>query len=238
MRARQTTDAPASCRTYAMIPPVQCALNFPPCVSTVYCWTLSVNDWVCWRRLLQYSCVYVILNTDNEELPAGYGLTFTLGRGNEIVAAMCEALEHLVVGKSLEDDILSDLMGFSRTLTQDGQLRWIGPEKGVLALACGAILNAVWDMWARREQKPLWEMVCDMEPEELVKVIDFKHITDVITEAEALELLKSKRPGWQSRKELMKTQGYPAYTTSAGWLGYPEEKIRGLCKELLADGHK
>ena len=119
----------------------------------------------------QYSCVYVILGTDNEDLPAGYGLTFTLGRGNEIVAAMCEALEHLVVGKSLEDDILSDLMGFSRTLTQDGQLRWIGPEKGVLALACGAILNAVWDMWARREQKPLWEMVCDMEPEELIKVL-------------------------------------------------------------------
>jgi len=143
---------------------------------------------------------------------------------------MCEALEHLVIGKSLEDDILSDLMTFSRTLTQDGQLRWIGPEKGVLALACGAILNAVWDMWARREKKPLWEMVCDMEPEELVKVIDFKHITDVITEAEALELLKSKRPGWESRKELMKTQGYPAYTTSAGWLGYPEDKIRALCK--------
>ena len=155
----------------------------------------------------QYSCVYVILNTDNPDLPAGYGLTFTLGRGNEIVSAMCTALEHLVVGLSLEDDILSDLMTFSRTLTQDGQLRWIGPEKGVLALACGAILNAVWDMWSRKEGKPLWEMVCDMEPAQLIECIDFKHITDVITPEEALELLESKRPGWESRKKHMQEDG-------------------------------
>jgi L-fuconate dehydratase len=100
-----------------------------------------------------------MLTTDNLELPAGYGLTFTLGRGNEIVAAMCEALKHLVVGKDLEAEILPNLMDFPRTLTQDGQLRWIGPEKGVLALACGAILNAVWDLWARKEGKPMWAMV-------------------------------------------------------------------------------
>lgn len=183
-----------------------------------------------------YSCVYVTLTTDTELV--GYGLTFTLGRGNEIVAAMCRSLAFLVVGKSLEDDILADMMGFSRSLTQDGQLRWIGPEKGVLAMACGAVINAVWDMWARREGKPLWELVVDLEPEQLVELIDFKHITDVVTKAEALDLLRKRRPAAMGRKAEMKAEGFPAYTTSAGWLGYPEQKIRALCKDLLKEGHR
>jgi L-fuconate dehydratase len=183
-----------------------------------------------------YSCVYVILSTASGL--EGYGLTFTLGRGNEVIAKMCESLQDLVVGKDLDKDILPDLVGFSKTLTQDGQLRWIGPEKGVIAMACGAVLNAVWDLWSRRAGKPLWEFVVEMEPEQLVELIDFKHMTDVITKEKALELLKKKRPGWRERMAEMKRDGYPAYTTSAGWLGYPEDKIRALCKEYLALGHR
>jgi len=183
-----------------------------------------------------YSCVYIILETDTDL--EGYGLTFTLGRGNEVICKMCESLEHLVVGKDLEVDILPDLMGFSRTLTQDGQLRWIGPEKGVLSMACGAILNGIWDMWTRKEGKPLWEFVCEMEPETLNNLIDYKHLSDVITKEEGLALLKKVRPGWEARVKEMKDDGFPAYTTSAGWLGYPEDKIRALCKEYLALGHR
>ena len=182
-----------------------------------------------------YSCVYVQLTTaDGLE---GFGLTFTLGRGNEVVACCCESLRALVVGADL-DDILADPMAFSRRLTQDGQLRWIGPEKGVYAMACGAVLNAVWDLWARRAGKPLWEFVCEMEPEQLVELIDFKHLSDVVTKEEGLALLKKRRPGWQKRVAEMKRDGYPAYTTSAGWLGYPEAKIRALCKDYLAAGHR
>ena len=185
-----------------------------------------------------YSCVYVVLHTDDEAGLEGYGLTFTLGRGNEVVAACCESLAFLVVGKDFEKDILSDLVGFSRTLTQDGQLRWIGPEKGVLSMACGAVLNAVWDLWCRIKRMPLWEMVAEMEPEDLVELIDFKHLSDEITKPEGLALLKAARPGWQARVFEMKRDGYPAYTTSAGWLGYPEAKIRALCQTLLAQGHR
>ena len=180
----------------------------------------------------------MVLETDSPDGLEGYGLTFTLGRGNEVIAKMCESLEYLVVGKDLEADILPDIMAFSRTLTQDGQLRWIGPEKGVLSMACGAVLNAVWDMWSRKEGKPLWEFVCEMEPEQLVELIDFKHLSDVITKEQGLELLKKARPGWEARVAEMKKDGYPAYTTSAGWLGYPEDKIRALCKEYLALGHR
>lgn len=182
-----------------------------------------------------YSCVYVVLKCDDGSV--GYGLTFTLGRGNEVVAKMCESLAPLVVGRDM-DAILEDPMAFSRELTQDGQLRWIGPEKGVLAMACGAVLNAVWDLWARRAGKPLWEFVCEMEPSQLVELIDFKHLSDVITKEEGLALLERRRPGWRGRLEEMKARGYPAYTTSAGWLGYPEDKVRALCREYLAQGHR
>jgi len=185
-----------------------------------------------------YSCVYVVLRTDAADGLEGYGLTFTLGRGNEVVARCCHSLADLVIGKDLEKDILSDMMRFSRTLTQDGQLRWIGPEKGVLSMACGAVLNAVWDLWTRQAGKPLWEFVAEMEPETLIELIDFKHLSDAITKEQGLALLKERRPGWQARVAEMKRDGYPAYTTSAGWLGYPEDKIRSLCRSLLAQGHR
>jgi len=189
-----------------------------------------------------YSCVYVKLLTNSKDT-TGFGLTFTLGRGNEIVKATCEALKFLVKGKNFERDILGDatgkgLLAFTKTLTQEGQLRWIGPEKGVIAMACGAIMNAIWDLWSRVQGKPMWEMVVDMEPEQLLELIDFKHITDFITKDTALKLLKSKRPGWQARKAQMKKDGFPAYTTSAGWLGYAPDVVQKLCSGLLKDGHR
>ncbi|KAH8076405.1 L-fuconate dehydratase [Aureococcus anophagefferens] len=183
-----------------------------------------------------YSCVYVTLRTDGAL--DGYGLTFTLGRGNEVVATCCESLAPLVVGLDLEQDVLGDLVAFQRRLTQDGQLRWIGPEKGALAMACGAVLNAAWDLAARRAGLPLWEFVASLEPEALVDMIDLKHLSDVVTKDAALAFLKKKRPGWQKRVAEMKRDGYPAYTTSAGWLGYPEAKVRALCREYVAAGHR
>ena len=171
-----------------------------------------------------YSCVYVVLETDHASLE-GFGLTFTLGRGNEVVSEMVRSLAPLVVGLDWERDVLSDLLGWSKTLTQDGQLRWIGPEKGVLAMACGAVINAAWDLWARAEGKPLWELVVGLEPERLVALIDFKHLSDVVTPEEALAILKARRPSVEARTAEMRTDGFPAYTTSAGWLGYPEAKV-------------
>lgn len=191
-----------------------------------------------------YSCVYVVLNTDDAKTPKGYGLTFTLGRGNEVVAEAVRALSRNVVGKDVDADIIKNMMdktdhkGFYYQLTQDGQLRWLGPEKGVIALAAGAIMNAVWDLMARRRGEPLWLMVAKMEPEELVELIDFKHIGDYISKEEGLALLKKVRPGWQKRVERMRDVGFRAYTTSAGWLGYPEDVVRRKCREALAEGHQ
>jgi L-fuconate dehydratase len=182
-----------------------------------------------------YSCVYMVMHTDDPKL-VGHGLTFTCGRGNEIVKRMIEAFEFLVVGKDLEKDFIADPVEFMRTLTQDGQLRWLGPEKGVIGLAVNCITNALWDMWARKENKPFWMLVATMEPEQLIKCIDFHHMTDCITPEEGLALLKKQRPGWEKRVEEIKQNGYPTYTTGAGWLGYSEEKTRGLCRDLMNEG--
>lgn len=191
-----------------------------------------------------YSCVYLVLHTDSKRVPFGYGLTFTLGRGNEVVAECCKALQHVVVGKNFQRDIVDGMMdevdhrGFYYQLTQEGQLRWLGPEKGVVGMAAGAIVNAVWDIMARLANKPLWEFIASMEPEELIKFIDFKHIADYVSREEALRLLQRVRPGWESRIQRMKDIGFRAYTTSCGWLGYPENVVRKKCKESLAEGHK
>ena len=163
-----------------------------------------------------YSCVYVVLRTDDDAVPAGYGLTFTLGRGNEVVAACVRALDYHLVGADFDADIVADMTdavdhrGFYYRLCQDGQLRWLGPEKGVVALACGAIMNAVWDLMARRANKPVWLLVAEMEPERLVELIDFKHIADFVSKDEALALLQRVRPGWEQRVERMKTVGFRA----------------------------
>lgn len=181
-----------------------------------------------------YSAAYVVLITDREGLE-GHGLTFTIGRGNEIVVAAVNALAPLVVGRDL-DDFTADMGGFWRHITGDSQLRWIGPEKGAIHLATAAIVNAVWDLWAKEQGKPVWRLVADMSPEEFVRLIDFRYITDALTREEALDILALWAPTKADRIAEMERVGYPAYTTSAGWLGYPDDKVRRLCREALAEG--
>jgi L-fuconate dehydratase len=180
-----------------------------------------------------YSAAYVILKTDTGL--EGHGLTFTIGRGNELCVAAIEALSPLVVGRTLES-FAQDMGGFWRHVTGDSQLRWVGPEKGVIHLAIAAIVNAVWDLYAKAEGKPLWKLLVDMSPEELVSCVDFRYITDAITPEEALEVLRRNEPTKPEREQEMLERGYPAYTTSAGWLGYPDEKIRRLSREAVAEG--
>jgi len=184
-------------------------------------------------NLGDYSATYVTLVTDHGE--TGDGLTFTNGRGNEIVVAAVRAIEHHILGRRL-GDVLGDLRGFYRELTVDKQLRWLGPEKGILHMATGALINAVWDLWAKREGKPLWKLLVDLPPEALVAAIDFTYISDALTPAEALEILRRMEPGKAAREAEMRRDGYPAYTTSTGWLGYTDEKVRRLCREALAQG--
>ncbi|HBY44742.1 MAG TPA: fuconate dehydratase [Chloroflexi bacterium] len=180
-----------------------------------------------------YSAAYCILHTDGAH--EGHGLTFTIGRGNELCVAAIEALRPLVVGRTLES-FAADMGAFWSHMVGDSQLRWVGPEKGVIHLATGAVVNAVWDLWAKDEGKPLWKLVADMTPEELVACVPFRYITDAITPGEALDLLRRAAPGKEDRKAELRQTGYPAYTTSAGWLGYPDDKIRALCQEAIADG--
>jgi L-fuconate dehydratase len=180
-----------------------------------------------------YSAAYVILKT-NTDLE-GHGLTFTIGRGNELCVAAIEALAPLIKGKSLES-FTKDMGAFYGLMTGDSQLRWVGPEKGVIHLATAAVVNAVWDLYAKSEGKPLWKLLVDMSPEELVRCINFRYVTDAITPEEALAMLKEKEATKAEREAEMRQNGYPAYITSAGWLGYSDEKIRQLCNEALAEG--
>jgi L-fuconate dehydratase len=182
-----------------------------------------------------YSCAYAILHTDSPDGIDGHGLTFTNGRGTEIVVAAIRALEHLVVGRTLEE-ITSDLRAFWRSLASEGQLRWLGPEKGVIHLATAAVVNAVWDLWAKREGKPLFRLLVDMTPEQIVSTIDFRYIEDALTPAEAITLLHARQEGREERLAEMERLGYPAYTTSPGWLGYTDEKIGALVREAAVAG--
>ena len=181
-----------------------------------------------------YSAAYCILETDEPGL-AGHGLTFTIGRGNDICCAAIAALAPLVEGLEL-DWIREDGGRFWRHLTGDSQLRWIGPEKGVIHLATAAVVNAAWDLWAKAEGKPLWRLVADMSPEEIVRLIDFRYITDCIAPAEALSLLRERAEGKAERQTELEANGYPCYTTSAGWLGYSEAKLERLCREAVDAG--
>ena len=184
-------------------------------------------------NLGDYSATYVVVRTtDGLE---GHGLTFTNGRGNELCVGAVRALEHHVLGRDL-DELQGDMRGLYRALTADRQLRWLGPEKGILHMATGALLNAVWDLLARRAGKPLWKLLADLTPEELVACIDFTYITDVLTPDEAVGLLRDKAPGRAARECELLAAGYPAYTTSTGWLGYPDDKVRRLCREAVAQG--
>ncbi len=182
-----------------------------------------------------YSAAHVILRTDHPDGIEGHGLTFTIGRGNELCVAGIGALAPLVTGLTLET-IRQDMGGFWRRLTSESQLRWVGPEKGVIHLATGALVNAVWDLYAKTEGKPLWQLLADMTPEEVVACIDFRYITDALTPDEALAILREHAPTRATREAELLRDGYPAYTTSAGWLGYSDDEIRRLCREGLDAG--
>ncbi|MCT2588225.1 enolase C-terminal domain-like protein [Actinophytocola gossypii] len=180
-----------------------------------------------------YSAAYVVLRTDDG--PDGYGLAFTIGRGNEVQAAGIHALAHLVVGRPTPDTA-AELAALSAALVGDSQLRWLGPEKGVAHMAIGAVVNAAWDLAARRVGRPLWSFLAEMSPEEIVGLVDFRYLTDALTEAEALDLLRAAEPGRAERAAHLRAAGYRAYSTSAGWLGYSDEKLVRLAKQAVADG--
>ncbi len=187
------------------------------------------------HRAPDYSCAYVTLGTDSDTQRQGCGLTFTNGNGTEVVVAAVRALEHLVVGKSLEE-ITAGMRDFWRSLTSEDQLRWLGPEKGVIHLATAAVVNAVWDLWAKSEGKPLYRLLADLPPDQIVAAIDFRYIDDALSPGEALDILVRARAGRDERLATIAESGYPAYTTSAGWLGYDDEKVSRLAREAAAAG--
>jgi L-fuconate dehydratase len=180
-----------------------------------------------------YSAAYCVLETDAGI--AGHGLTFTLGRGTELVVSAARYLAGSLEGRTLES-LTSDMNALYLQLTGDTQFRWLGPEKGVIHLACGALINAVWDLYAKAEGKPVWRLLAEMSPEEIVRCIDFRYIADALSPQDALEMLRKNKLGQAERLAELEANGYPAYTTSAGWFGYSEEKIRRLCREGLAEG--
>jgi L-fuconate dehydratase len=182
-----------------------------------------------------YSAAYVILETDHPQGLSGHGFTFTIGRGNELCVRAIEAFRPFIQGRSLEE-IVGDMGGFWRSLAGDSQLRWVGPEKGVIHLALAAVINAIWDLWAKSARKPVWQLVADLEPQQIVGLIDFRHLHDVLTPDEALAMLQRQAAGKDERAAQLRAEGYPAYTTSAGWLGYDDEKMRRLCRQALAQG--
>ena len=180
-----------------------------------------------------YSAAYVVLRTD--EGPDGYGFAFTIGRGNDVQAAAIRALAPLVVGRAVPETAAA-LGDLSRDLVGDSQLRWLGPEKGVAHMAIGAVVNAAWDLAARRADSPLWSFLAGMAPAEIAGLVDFRYLSDALTEQEALDILRAAEPGRAERAARLRTSGYRAYSTSAGWLGYADEKLVRLAKQAVADG--
>ena len=181
-----------------------------------------------------YSAAYVVLKTNSDNLH-GYGMTFTIGRGNELCVAAIRSLTALLVGQSV-DALMREPVSLYRRLTGDSQLRWVGPEKGVIHLAAAAVINAVWDLFARIRGVPVWQLVCEMTPEQFAACVDFRYLTDVLTPAQAVELLSRHHQTKASRIEELKDHGYPSYTTSAGWLGYSDEALRSKCEDLKHRG--
>ncbi|GAB6029296.1 Mitochondrial enolase super member 1 [Chamberlinius hualienensis] len=181
-----------------------------------------------------YSCAYVVLTTDVKNV-TGCGFSFTIGRGTQIVVEAILAYRQFVVGQKIYD-IYNSFGQFWRRLTNESQLRWLGPEKGVVHLAVGAIVNALWDLWAKIENKPLWKLLVDMEPSKLISTLDFTYMTDAITPTEALEILEKGKPFKAQREKELLELGYPAYTTHAGWMGYSTDKVKQRCKQLIEHG--
>jgi L-fuconate dehydratase len=184
-----------------------------------------------------YSAAYVTLRTNEPDGLCGHGFVFTIGRGNDVQTAAIGALRHLVVGREVAS-VLSGLGGFARSLANDSHLRWLGPEKGVIHMAAGAVINAAWDMAARRAGEPVWRLIARMSPEQIVDLIDFRYISDALTPDEALALLRTAAPGRAARMATLLERGYPAYTTSPGWLGYSDEKLARLAGDAVADGFR
>ncbi|BCJ34510.1 mandelate racemase [Actinocatenispora thailandica] len=182
-----------------------------------------------------YSASYVVLRTDDPAVPDGHGFTFTIGRGNDVVCAAIGALAPLVIGTDVAA-LCADPGEFGRRLTHDSQFRWLGPEKGVMHLAAAGILNAAWDLAGKCAGKPVWRLLAEMSPEQLVDLVDWRYLTDALTPDEALQLLRDKVPGRAERTAALLADGYPAYTTSPGWLGYPDDKVVRLAKQAVADG--
>jgi L-fuconate dehydratase len=182
-----------------------------------------------------YSAAYVVLETDDAAGLEGHGLTFTIGRGTEVCVAAIEALAPHVVGATVEE-LVADLGGLWRRLVTDSQLRWLGPEKGVIHLATAAVVNAVWDLYAKLERKPLWKLLADLSPEQLVACVDFRYIDDALRPEEALALLRRNATTKAEREEILLREGFPAYTTSAGWLRYPEASLPALARRAIDDG--
>ncbi|MFJ6393299.1 enolase C-terminal domain-like protein [Streptomyces sp. NPDC091972] len=180
-----------------------------------------------------YSAAYVTVRTSGGD--EGHGLAFTVGRGNDVEVAAVRALAPLVVGLPVEE-VLGDLGAFSRRLTGDSQLRWLGPEKGAVHMAAAAIVNAVWDLYGRRTGKPVWRLLSELSPEQLVDLVDFRYLEDALTREEAVDILRRAEPGRAERTAHLLASGYPAYTTTPGWLGYDDEKLVRLSKEAVADG--
>ncbi len=183
-----------------------------------------------------YSAAYIVLRTDSKDR-LGYGMTFTIGRGNEICVAAIRSLATLLVGHTVET-LMAEPVTLYRKLTGDSQLRWVGPEKGVIHLAAAAVINAVWDLWARIESKPVWQVICDMSPEQFSACVDFRYLTDALTPNQAVEILSRHTSTRAQRIEELNGIGYPSYTTSAGWLGYSDEALKQKCADLKDRGWK
>lgn len=182
-----------------------------------------------------YSAAYIVVETEQGD--RGFGLIFTIGRGNNLCCRAVEDMRHLVLGLEF-DAIRADIAAFYDHLRSDSQLRWLGPEKGVIHMAVGGIVNAVWDMWARAEGKPVWRLLCDMTPEEFVRCLDFRYVSDAITVDEALEIVHRNVETRSQRIERLQRHGFPAYTTSPGWLGYDDDKLRRLCARAVSEGFR
>jgi len=182
-----------------------------------------------------YSAVYTVIETNSEDDLKGFGIAFSVGRGNEIMVKAVEVIKPMVIGRKI-DYIFNNFGKFWREIVQDGQLRWLGPEKGATHMATASVLNALWDLWGKKEKKPVWKLLSDLTPEEVVSLVDFSYLSDVLTKEEAIEILKKNKSTQPERERNLLSHGYPAYTTSTAWLGYTDQLLIQKCQLALNEG--